>query len=70
MNVSAPFIVQVPPFRAALLEALKHCTYVFCNESEAEEFANAMEWKDLVSYLAVCAAWPTSLPMPNAALEA
>jgi len=46
MNVSAPFIVQVPPFRAMLLEALKHCTYVFCNESEAEELANAMEWKD------------------------
>ena len=35
MNLSAPFIVQVPPFRAALLENLKSCSYVFCNESEA-----------------------------------
>eukprot|EP00310_Coccolithus_braarudii_P012643 CAMPEP_0183332116 /NCGR_PEP_ID=MMETSP0164_2-20130417/1349_1 /TAXON_ID=221442 /ORGANISM="Coccolithus pelagicus ssp braarudi, Strain PLY182g" /LENGTH=358 /DNA_ID=CAMNT_0025500757 /DNA_START=153 /DNA_END=1229 /DNA_ORIENTATION=- len=46
MNVSAPFICMVPPFRAALLEGLKTATYVFCNESEAEELAKQMEWTD------------------------
>merc|ERR1719182_476307 len=44
MNLSAPFIVQVPPFRAALLENLKSCSYVFCNESEAAALSGAMEW--------------------------
>jgi len=44
MNVSAPFICQVPPFRAALMEVLKYCNYVFCNESEAEELAKSLEW--------------------------
>jgi len=44
MNLSAPFIVQVPPFRAALLENLKSCSFVFCNESEAAALSEAMEW--------------------------
>jgi adenosine kinase len=46
MNVSAPFIAIVPPFRAALLEALKFCTFVFCNESEAATLAENMGWTD------------------------
>lgn len=43
LNISAPFICQVPPFRAALMEVLKFCNYVFCNESEAEELATASD---------------------------
>ena len=44
MNVSAPFLCMVPPFFAALCEALTYCAYVFCNESEAAEFAKAKGW--------------------------
>jgi len=44
LNISAPFVCQVPPFFAALKEVLKYCNYVFCNETEAQEFAKAMEW--------------------------
>jgi len=46
MNLSAPFLVQVPPFREALLEAIKFCNYVFCNESEAEALGAALEWEE------------------------
>jgi len=47
MNISAPFICQVPPLREALLKALKYTSYVFCNESEAAELAKGMEWGDI-----------------------
>lgn len=46
MNISAPFIAQVPFFRAQLLEAFVSCTHVFCNESEAAAFGEAMEWEE------------------------
>ena len=36
INLAAPFIVQVPPFRAALLEAMPYCDFVFGNETEYE----------------------------------
>jgi len=38
MNLSAPFIVQVPPFRAALDDAMKYVDILFGNESEAAAY--------------------------------
>lgn len=43
MNLAAPFIMMVPPFREALVAALPYCDFVFGNESEFGEFAKQME---------------------------
>eukprot|EP00201_Polytomella_parva_P018417 CAMPEP_0175054004 /NCGR_PEP_ID=MMETSP0052_2-20121109/9251_1 /TAXON_ID=51329 ORGANISM="Polytomella parva, Strain SAG 63-3" /NCGR_SAMPLE_ID=MMETSP0052_2 /ASSEMBLY_ACC=CAM_ASM_000194 /LENGTH=346 /DNA_ID=CAMNT_0016318625 /DNA_START=12 /DNA_END=1052 /DNA_ORIENTATION=- len=47
MNISAPFIVQVPPFKAALMEALPYIDFLFGNEIEAEAFAASEGWTGL-----------------------
>ena len=39
MNLSAPFIMQVPPFKKVLLDALPYVDYLFGNETEAVTFA-------------------------------
>ncbi|CAE8588144.1 unnamed protein product [Polarella glacialis] len=44
MNLSAPFIVQVPPFRAVLEKLLPACDYLFGNETEAVAYAEAAGW--------------------------
>eukprot|EP00879_Flechtneria_rotunda_P011266 GHRR01011768.1.p1 GENE.GHRR01011768.1~~GHRR01011768.1.p1 ORF type:complete len:300 (+),score=125.62 GHRR01011768.1:609-1508(+) len=44
MNLSAPFIMQVPPFKKALMEALPYVDYVFGNENEAAAFAESENW--------------------------
>lgn len=41
MNISAPFIVQVPPFFETFKKALEHVDILFGNESEAVAFAEA-----------------------------
>ena len=41
MNISAPFIVQVPPFFETLNKALEHVDILFGNESEAVAYAEA-----------------------------
>lgn len=48
-NLSAPFIVQVPPLRAVLEKIWPACDYVFGNETEAQCYADAVGWetKDL-----------------------
>eukprot|EP00882_Tetradesmus_deserticola_P026973 GHRQ01029798.1.p1 GENE.GHRQ01029798.1~~GHRQ01029798.1.p1 ORF type:complete len:237 (+),score=106.81 GHRQ01029798.1:212-922(+) len=45
MNLSAPFIMQVPPFKKALMDALPYVDYLFGNENEAAEFAKSEGWK-------------------------
>jgi len=45
MNLSAPFIMQVPPFQKALLEALPYMDFLFGNESEAVTFAEIKGWE-------------------------
>eukprot|EP00965_Chrysotila_dentata_P182184 6016061-Pleurochrysis_carterae.AAC.1 len=65
MNVSAPFIAMVPPFRAALLEAFKYCTYAFCNESEAEQLAKELGWTECTDTKAIAlkmATLPSEVP--------
>ncbi|CAK9011034.1 unnamed protein product [Durusdinium trenchii] len=44
LNLSAPFIVQVPPFRAVLEKTLPCCDYLFGNETEAQAYAEAVGW--------------------------
>mmetsp|Transcript_37971 Transcript_37971/g.90816 ORF Transcript_37971/g.90816 Transcript_37971/m.90816 type:complete len:340 (-) Transcript_37971:191-1210(-) len=45
LNLSAPFIVQVPPFRAVLEKTLPCCDYLFGNETEAKAYAEAVGWE-------------------------
>jgi len=44
MNLSAPFIMQVPPFLEALMNALPYIDILFGNESEAVTFAESQKW--------------------------
>ncbi|KAL6766359.1 FAP278 [Auxenochlorella protothecoides x Auxenochlorella symbiontica] len=44
LNISAPFIVEVPPFRAALNQLLPYVDFLFGNETEARAYAAAAEW--------------------------
>lgn len=44
LNLAAPFIVQVPPFRAVLEKLLPACDYLFGNETEAQAYAEAVGW--------------------------
>jgi len=45
MNLSAPFIMQVPPFKAALTEAMPYVDFLFGNETEATTFAESEGWE-------------------------
>jgi adenosine kinase len=45
MNLSAPFIMQVPPFKKTLMDALPYVDYLFGNETEAQTFAESEGWK-------------------------
>lgn len=45
MNLSAPFIMQVPPFKAALMEAMPYIDILFGNETEAQTFAETEGWE-------------------------
>jgi hypothetical protein len=60
INLAAPFIVQVPPFRQALLDALPYCDFVFGNETEFAELGKALEMgtTDLKEIAAKIAAMP------------
>merc|ERR1719284_316009 len=39
LNLSAPFIMQVPPFKAVLMKTLPNVDVLFGNETEAATFA-------------------------------
>uniref|UniRef100_A0A7S0WY16 Adenosine kinase n=1 Tax=Chlamydomonas leiostraca TaxID=1034604 RepID=A0A7S0WY16_9CHLO len=49
MNLSAPFIMQVPPFKKVLMDTMPYIDYLFGNEIEAATFAESEGWdtKDL-----------------------
>ena len=44
LNLSAPFISEVPPFKATLLELLPHVDVLFGNDTEARAFAASESW--------------------------
>merc|ERR1712083_1228480 len=44
MNLSAPFLMQVPPFKAFIVEIMPLVDYLFCNETEAMTYAEAEGW--------------------------
>jgi len=45
LNLSAPFLMQVPPFKAFILESLPMVDFLFCNETEAATFADTEGWE-------------------------
>merc|ERR1712003_145916 len=45
LSLSAPFLMQVPPFKAVFLESLPMVDYLFCNETEAATFAETEGWE-------------------------
>jgi len=58
MNLSAPFIMQVPPFRAALDAALAHVDFLFGNETEAATYGEALGLSDVGEVALKIAAMP------------
>ena len=44
LNLAAPFLMQVPPFWAAMNNVLPYADIVVGNEGEAETFAQVSEW--------------------------
>jgi adenosine kinase len=44
MNLSAPFIVQVPPFKGCLNETMPYVDFLFGNETEAQTWADVEGW--------------------------
>jgi adenosine kinase len=44
-NISAPFICEVPPFKATLDKALSMADFLFGNETEAAAFAKVEGWE-------------------------
>lgn len=44
MNLSAPFIMQVPPFKSVLVETMPLVDFLFGNETEAQTWADTEGW--------------------------
>ncbi len=49
MNLAAPFIMQVPPFKAALTEVMPFIDLIIGNETEAAAFAASEGWPAALS---------------------
>jgi len=45
LNLSAPFLMQVPPFKAVLVEAIPYTDFLFGNETEALTWAETEGWE-------------------------
>lgn len=60
LNLSAPFISEVPPFKATLLDLMPHVDVLFGNETEARAFAATENWgtDDLAEIATRIAAFP------------
>lgn len=59
MNLSAPFIIQVPPLKANLDAALPYVDFLFGNETEAATYGEVAGWgKDLATVALKLAALP------------
>lgn len=44
LNISAPFICEVPPFKKALMDLIPYVDWLFGNENEARAFAKSENW--------------------------
>jgi len=44
LNLAAPFLMQVPPFKEVITKAMPYVDYLFGNETEAAEFAKSEGW--------------------------
>lgn len=44
LNLSAPFIMQVPPFKACLDDTMPYVDFLFGNETEAQTWADVSGW--------------------------
>jgi len=45
MNLSAPFLMQVPPFKAVFVETIPYVDFLFGNETEAKTWAETEGWE-------------------------
>merc|ERR1719440_775574 len=45
LNLSAPFLMQVPPFKAVFLEGIPYADFLFGNETEARTWAETEGWE-------------------------
>merc|ERR1719333_463937 len=45
VNLSAPFLMQVPPFKAVFVDAIPHADFLFGNETEAMTWAETEGWE-------------------------
>ena len=45
LNISAPFICEVPPFKKTLLELMPYVDFLFGNENESRAFAKSERWE-------------------------
>jgi len=45
MNLSAPFIIQVPPFKGCLDDTMPFVDFLFGNETEAQTWADVSGWE-------------------------
>merc|ERR1719201_1965241 len=53
MNLSAPFLMQVPPFKAVFVETMPYVDILFGNETEAATWAETEGWETTdVSFIA------------------
>merc|ERR1711988_2031884 len=44
MNLSAPFLMMVPPFKAVFVELMSQADFLFGNETEAQTWADSEGW--------------------------
>merc|ERR1711865_754248 len=53
MNLSAPFLMQVPPFKACFVKTLPYVDFLFGNETEAATWAETEGWESKdISFIA------------------
>merc|ERR1712176_720007 len=53
VNLSAPFLMQVPPFKAVFVDAIPYADFLFGNETEARTWAETEGWETTdVSFIA------------------
>lgn len=45
LNISAPFICEVPPFKKTLMDLMPYVDFLFGNENEARTFAKTEGWE-------------------------